>query len=349
MRNIDLIREVTAAAAGNWPYVLAGLSIDVPDSSRRHAPCPACGGTDRFRFDDNGRGIFICNQCGAGDGLDLIKRVNNCDTTEAARLAADVLGIDYRAAETDPTAASRRREQMESERQQREQERQKQAAESALIAKGLDGFIFPLLPDGSVLLELEDESGAVAAAQTITPQGEKRLLTGSAKRGAYHAVNAPESPQSVLIAEGLATALSVHLMRPDALTVAAIDAGNLIHVAGVMRRKHPQSQIIIAADNDHPTAASETGATNIGKEAAEKAALSVAGWVSLPPTDSKADWDDYRQQNGLEVATAAFNDSMYQIQGEAVKPQLQAIEGGKSRRKADAGDIAQMAASQKAR
>ncbi len=38
MRNIDLIREVTAAAAGNWPYVLAGLSIDVPDSSRRHAP-----------------------------------------------------------------------------------------------------------------------------------------------------------------------------------------------------------------------------------------------------------------------------------------------------------------------
>jgi putative DNA primase/helicase len=40
---------------------------------------------------------------------------------------------------------------------------------------------------------------------------------------------------------------------------------------------------------------------------------------------------------------------MYQIQGDAVKPQLQAIEGGKSRRKADAGDIAQMAASQKAR
>jgi hypothetical protein len=38
MRNIDLIREVTSAAAGKWPYVLAGLSIDVPDSSRRHAP-----------------------------------------------------------------------------------------------------------------------------------------------------------------------------------------------------------------------------------------------------------------------------------------------------------------------
>ncbi|ESL74431.1 hypothetical protein L423_03843, partial [Enterobacter roggenkampii] len=351
MRNIDLIREVTSAAAGRWPYVLAGLSIDVPDSSRRHSPCPACGGKDRFRFDDNGRGSFICNQCGAGDGLDLIKRVNNCDTTEAAQLAADVLGIDYRAAQTDPTAASQRREQMESERQQREQERQKQAAEDAeqrratfarlyagmrqsvtrgeseyLQSKGLTGFKYPLMPDGSLLLELVDESGAVAAAQTITPHGEKRLLTGSAKRGAYHAVNAPEQPQSVLIAEGLATALSVHLMRPEALTVAAIDAGNLLPVAEVMCRMYPAAQIVIAADNDHQ----QDEQANTGKDAAEKAALSVAGWVALPQTDHKADWDDYRQQNGLEAATAAFNDSMYQIQGDAVKPQLQAIEGGKT-------------------
>ncbi|MGN2399187.1 primase-helicase zinc-binding domain-containing protein, partial [Klebsiella quasipneumoniae] len=298
MRNIDIIREVTSAAAGKWHYVLAGLSIDVPDSSRRHAPCPACGGKDRFRFDDNGRGSFICNQCGAGDGLDLIKRVNNCDTTEAAHLAADVLGIDYRAAEPAPDAASQRQTQLAADRQQREQERQKQAAEDAeqrratfarlytgmrlrsiqgeseyLQSKGLTGFKYPLMPDGSLLLELVDESGAVAAAQTITPHGEKRLLTGSAKRGAYHAVNAPESPQSVLIAEGLATALSVHLMRPDALAVAAIDAGNLLPVAEVMRRKHPKAQIIIAADNDHH----QNGEANTGREAAEKAALSVAG------------------------------------------------------------------------
>ena len=349
MRNIDLIREVTTAAAGNWPYVLAGLSIDVPDSSRRHTYCPACGGTDRFRFDDNGRGSFICNQCGAGDGLDLIKKVNNCDTTEAAQLAADVLGIDYRAAQTDQSAANQRRAQLENERQQREQERQKQAAADAehrrttfarlygemrqsatqgeseyLQSKGLTGFNYPVMPDGSLLLELVDESGAVVAAQTITPQGEKRLLTGSAKRGAYHAVSAPEAPQTVLIAEGLATALSVHLMRPEALTVAAIDAGNLLPVAEVMRRKYPEAQIAIAADNDY-----HDNQPNTGKEAAEKAALSVAGWVSLPPTDHKADWDDYRQQNGLEAATAAFSDSMYQPQGESVSVQPKAIEGGK--------------------
>ncbi|MDN6111134.1 MAG: toprim domain-containing protein, partial [Enterobacterales bacterium] len=350
MRNIDFIREVTSAAAGRWPDVLAGLNINVPESPHRHAGCPACGGTDRFRFDDSGRGAHICNQCGAGDGLDLIKKVNNCDTTEAAQLAADVLGIDYRVEQTDPAAASQRREQLEADRQQREQERQQQAAEDAeqrratftrlyagmrqnvtqgesdyLQSKGLTGFNYPVMSDGSLLLPLVDESGAVVAAQTITPQGEKRLLTGSAKRGAYHAVNAPGQPQKVIIAEGLATTLSTHLMRPDSLTVCAIDAGNLLPVAEFMRQQYPQAQIIIAADNDRLD-----DKPNTGTERAEKAASAVAGYVAVPPTDYKADWNDYHHQHGLEVATAAFNDSMYQPQGECVKPQLQAIEGGKT-------------------
>ncbi len=349
MKNIDLIREVTLAAADSWPTVLAGLHIDVPDSPRRHAPCPACGGSDRFRFDDGGRGSFICNQCGAGDGLDLIKRVNNCDTTEAAQLAADVLGIDYRTVKQDEATASQKREQMKAESQQREQERQRRKlaeieqrrglfvshwqglAETAfegeseyLMNKGLVGFTFPVLPDGSLLLGLVDESGTVTAAQTITQQGEKRLLAGSAKRGAYHAVNAADAPQSVLIAEGLATALSVHLIRPEALTVCAIDAGNLQPVAQAMHQRYPNAQIIIAADNDI-----KPGEPNTGKDAAEKAAKAVSGWVALPPTVKKADWNDYHQQHGLEAATTAFKNSMYQPQEPEVSAKLQVINGGK--------------------
>lgn len=349
MRNIDLIREVTHAAADRWPSVLAGLHIEVPDSPRRHGPCPACGGSDRFRFDDGGRGSFICNQCGAGDGLDLIRKVNKCDTTEAARLAADVLGIDCRAAQTDPVAASQRRERLEADHQNREQERQQKASVEAeqrqsafaghwqrltnaaasgesqyLTWKGLSGFTFPLLTDGRLLLSLVDDSGTVIAAQTITPQGEKRLLTGSAKRGAYHAVNAADAPKSVLIAEGLATALSVHLMRPEALTVCAIDAGNLQPVAQAMHQRYPNAQIIIAADNDI-----KPGGPNTGKDAAEKAAKTVSGWVALPPSEEKADWNDYHQQHGLEAATAAFKNSMYQPQEPEVSAKLQVINGGK--------------------
>jgi putative DNA primase/helicase len=86
----------------------------------------------------------------------------------------------------------------------------------------------------------------------------------------------------VILAEGLATALSVNLMRPDALTMCAVDAGNLLHVAIQMRQQYPQAQIIIAADNDH-----HDNQSNTGKEAADKAALLVAGWVALPPGSIK--------------------------------------------------------------
>ena len=99
----------------------------------------------------------------------------------------------------------------------------------------------------------------------------------------------------MIIAEGLATALTCHLIQPEAHTVAAIDAGNLIHVAKVMQVKYPESKIIIAGDNDI-----KPDQDNTGKLAAEKAAKAVNGVAVLPPTDDKADWDDYRLSHGIE-------------------------------------------------
>jgi len=359
MRNIDLIREVTKSAANRWPDVLPMVGIDVPASPRTQVACPACGGRDRFRFDDNGRGSHFCNQCGAGDGLDLIQKVNRCDATEAARIVADVLGIDYRAADTGSGVTSQSKAAIEAERQQREQDRQQaEAAEHErkrqqfnrrwqsltvdavesepeyLKAKGLTGFTFPTLKDGRLLVALTDETGVVTAAQTITPAGEKRQVTDGTKRGASHTLaGGPEHPQVVIIGEGLATTLTAHLIRPDALMVAAIDAGNLLHVAEAMHRRYPDAQIIIAGDNDHhePGELDEHGKPrkNAGRIAAEKAAAAVAGWVSIPPTEYKADWDDYRQQNGIEAAVLAFNNSLCQPKGEGVSVQLKAIEGGK--------------------
>ncbi|MBJ8365006.1 DUF927 domain-containing protein [Citrobacter cronae] len=352
MRNIDLIHEVTHAAAGQWPFVLAGLNIDVPDSPRKHTACPACGGKDRFRFDDDGRGAHFCNSCGAGDGLELVKKVNNCDATRAAQLVADALGMNVHGMREPSSQGGDLQQQSQADRraalaQQQAEDRaaratrftakltaltaQAQPVEPTYLAgKGLPGFTFPVLPDGALLLVLVNEAGDTVAAQTITADGEKRLLTGSAKKGAYHVINLTYSPQAVrqevIIGEGLATVLSVHLMRPDALAVVAIDAGNLQPVAQVMRRKYPQAQIVIAADNDHP--ASETGATNIGRESAEKAAIAVNGSVALPPGDHKADWNDYHQQHGLENATAAFNDSLYLPQGEEVTAPAEVIEIG---------------------
>lgn len=66
---------VKTIAQGKWKYILIDLGMDQKFLSRRHGPCPICGGTDRFRFmDTNGDGVFICNQCGSGDGFTLAEK-----------------------------------------------------------------------------------------------------------------------------------------------------------------------------------------------------------------------------------------------------------------------------------
>lgn len=345
MRNIDFIREVSAAAAGQWPFILAGLNIEVPDSPRQHAPCPNCGGNDRFRFDDNGRGSHFCSSCGAGDGLDLVKKVNRCDAFRAAQLVAEVLGIDTRAQDTDPQAAQQRREQLDAERRAQQQAQQQRTDTGT--AERRSAFVQRYARLNSQAVTGESSylaSKGLRRAFPLLPDGTKRLLSGSAKKGAFHVVNAVPGPvEMLIIAEGLATALSVHQMCPDALTVCAIDAGNLLPVAQVMRRLYPDAQLTIAADNDI-----KPDEANAGKNAAEKAAKAVAGYVALPPTTDKADWNDVHQLHGLNAATSMFNESLYQPGKKTMKPQLQAVEGGKKSRRRDDINLIQMADNEKA-
>lgn len=340
MRNIDVIRHVSEAARGRWPDVLSLMGIDVPASPRAQVACPACGGKDRFRFDDDGRGAHFCNACGAGDGLELVKKVNSCDATRAAQLVAEALGMDVQAmhkpAGEEVSQLAQRRAERE---QQQAAERQGMAARFAasldkltaqvlpgepvyLTARGLVGFIFPILPDGSLMMSLTSNAGTTTAVQIIAPDGGKRLISGSAITGSWHAVNAVWDPQVVIIAEGLATALTAHQIRPDALAVAAINAGNLKPVALAMRSCYPEAQIIIAADNDwHAEGeADDRGKlkVNTGRISAEKAAQAAGGWVALPAGEFKADWDDLRQRDGITDTRAAFSESLYQPQGEDV-------------------------------
>lgn len=333
MRNIDIIHAVIAAAAGHWPAILHRLGIVVPASPGAHLACPACGGKDRFRFDDKTRGCHFCNQCGAGDGLELVRKVRRCDNTTAARLVAEVLNLDvhtrYAKAGTAAARLSPERIQTLSEKAAKDAAQHAQVRRAGFLRrfqaeiakttpgeplylnrKGFSGmgFVFPVQPDGVLVLPLTDHTGTVTAAQTITPEGKKRLIAGSAKQGAFYAVNAIDAPEAVILAEGLATALSVHQLVPEALTVCAVDANNLLAVAQVMRTRYPFARLVIAADND-----STPGKLNVGKHAAEKAAVAVGGLVALPPGEVKSDWNDLHQQQGRDAAMAAFNDSMYQL------------------------------------
>ena len=78
-------------AEGRWYGILSRYGIDVGDG--KHCPCPLCGGKDRFRFDNKeNKGTWICNQCGAGDGLSLLMKKLNLEFIPACEEVAKVTG-----------------------------------------------------------------------------------------------------------------------------------------------------------------------------------------------------------------------------------------------------------------
>ncbi|MGJ7340218.1 primase-helicase zinc-binding domain-containing protein [Morganella morganii] len=308
MANIDLIREVKRSAVNHWGSVLSACGVDVPERGK-HGACPVCGGTDRFHFiDDHHNGNWFCRQCDApnhGDGLDLIAKVKGISVFDAAKEVSQALSLplpEPAGQEAPKSAAQPIAEKV------RKLVAQTTAGQSAyLTAKG---HLCPvnLLEGGSLLLVIRcgDE---VTGAQVIRPDGEKRLIAGTRKKGSFISVSElPETADTVLIAEGYATALTVAQLH-DGLVLAAIDEGNLLPVAEWAAGRYPEAKIIIAADNDI-----KPGQPNVGKISAEKAVKSFhRGWVTLPPTEDKADWDDYRQQHGTEAAKQAFGKGLYQV------------------------------------
>lgn len=72
-------------ARGHWAGLLSELGVDRRYLTAKQGPCPICGGKTRFRFDDKeGRGTWICNHCGAGDGADLAMRVTGMSFRDLA-------------------------------------------------------------------------------------------------------------------------------------------------------------------------------------------------------------------------------------------------------------------------
>lgn len=314
------VSDVVAAAAGHWPDVLAGLGIETPCRGK-HGPCPACGGKDRFRLDDKGgRGTFICGQCGAGDGLDLVCRVTSKNPKEAAELVAPLVGLS--AGGLDPVERERIHQQQqaraEQERKQEEQQRQKAARRAAAIIsdceqgnthyverKGFGSHLNAVnrtlireggenYPAGSLVIPLTNEAGELVNVQLIGHDGSKRYLAGGQKAGAFHRIDGGEL---VAVVEGYATGLSVHLAI-GATVYCAMDAGNLLAVAQIARRQHPKARLLLCGDNDEGTKG------NPGKAKAEHAATTVGGLVALPSV--AGDWNDYHQAHGLTATKEAI-------------------------------------------
>lgn len=127
-----------------------------------------------------------------------------------------------------------------------------------------------------------DAAGKVWTMQAIQPDGTKRFAKDSRKEGCFHVLGgmpALAQAPALVISEGYATAGSLSQSLGFA-TIAAFDAGNLVHVAKALQQKFPGKPVIIAGDDDrHLTL---THGVNTGRIKAQEAAAATGGHLLLP-------------------------------------------------------------------
>jgi len=156
------------------------------------------------------------------------------------------------------------------------------------------------------------KNGKLTTLQFIAENGEKRFLTDGDIQGAYGSMG---SDTSVLyISEGYATADAVFQATGKA-SVWAFNAGNLTDVAKTMREKYPDSQIVMAADNDRWSKRPDGSAYNAGMINAEKAAQEIGGFVAavdVPDDDPerRTDWNDIYVSEGLDYVKNSIAQAM---------------------------------------
>jgi len=121
----------------------------------------------------------------------------------------------------------------------------------------------------SLVIAIRNSTGTITSLQFIDATGDKRFLSGGQIAGCYTTIGNPPHPNDpLLIAEGFATAASLHEATGYPCVI-AFNAGNLKPVALALRHHYPKSQIILCADAD-----------DVGRSKAAQAAEAVDGlWI----------------------------------------------------------------------
>ena len=176
---------------------------------------------------------------------------------------------------------------------------------------------------GVLLVPVRDLAGGLHSLQFIGADGGKRFLRAGRVQGLGCWVgSSPDSDDTqspILIAEGFATAASLHEATDQPVAV-AFNAGNLEPLARAVRDRWRRMPIIVCADDDHHTAG------NPGLTLARGAARAVAGRLAVPdfgdtrPPDA-TDFNDLHRLRGVSAVLTSLAHAAAPAPAEVVAPE----------------------------
>lgn len=162
-----------------------------------------------------------------------------------------------------------------------------------------------------LVVPLRDLNGALHSLQFIGLDGTKIFLTGGAVEGNCCILGEPDGADRLLICEGYATGVSLHLATKLPVIV-AFNAGNLKPVAASARLKWPHVALVFCADDDCETAG------NPGQAKARLAAEAVNGFVVAPLfadlQGNPTDFNDLHTREGLPALQAQLTNALLACQ-----------------------------------
>ena len=254
--------RVRTAATGHWPGILSalcGLTEVQTTPSKRGMPCPYCNGHDRYEFKSPDDGHYMCRGCGAGDGFSLVMKINQCNFLEALHRVADYLNMDNRPDRPPPSRFPQRPVNTPPSTNSATENKAQGIYNNApqadrnhpyLVKKKLPSNYFRMYR-GNLLVPVYSPEFTVVNLQFIRPDGAKFFLKNGRVKGCF-VWYGNRSSWSVYVCEGVANAISIHLLY-NRMAVAAFSVDNITPVAQFLRQRLPEHRLVLYMDNDRPT------------------------------------------------------------------------------------------------
>ena len=138
---------------------------------------------------------------------------------------------------------------------------------------------------GKLIIPVYGSDGEIQSVQSIFSDGAKRFHSGGKMAGGHCWIGDPIESETLLIAEGFATADSLHQATKLAVCI-AFNAGNLKPVTQMLASQYIGKKIVICADND---------TSGVGINKAKECGVDIV----LPTIDG--DFNDMMSEKGIDA------------------------------------------------